>query len=339
MKFNKALILASSALAGLFVANTATAQSTGSQEIDRITEVVVAGNRNVGPNKRERGPKAKTTIGQDSLLADTTGNTFAAALNTVPGYNFTSNDAYGSSGGEIMMRGLDSARVSLAIDGLQINDSGNYAIYTNQMIDSELLCSASVSTGATDVDSMSSSATGGTVNVSSCPPLEDFGTTLKLAYGEENHKYGFVKVDSGAFGPWGTRAYIAYTGTHTDTWGKEINMNDEGKLQKNQLNAMVYQDIGDNGSFISAAVHWNENRNNFMPRQSKIQIAQNGYGNDTFQNRATINPSDTGNIRIKSKWVINDKLTLTVDPSFQYVLALGGSTGTISESSVQLLGS
>jgi iron complex outermembrane receptor protein len=339
MKFNKALILASSALAGLFVANTATAQSTASQEIDRITEVVVAGNRNVGANKRERGPKAKTTIGQDSLLKDASGNTFADALNTIPGYNFTSNDAYGSSGGEIMMRGLDSARVSIAVDGLQLNDSGNYAVYTNQMIDSELLCSASVSTGATDIDSMSSSATGGTVNVATCIPNEDFGTTLKLAYGEEEHKYGFVKVDSGAFGPFGTRAYIAYTGTHTDTWANEVNMNDEGKLQKNQYNAMVYQNIGDKGSFISAAVHWNENRNNFMPRQSKAQISTMGYGNDTFQNRATINPSDTGNVRIKSKWVINDKLTLTVDPSFQYTMALGGSTGTINENSAQLRGS
>ncbi|WKL57933.1 TonB-dependent receptor [Asticcacaulis sp. ZE23SCel15] len=338
MKFNKALILASSALAGLFVANTATAQSTASQEVDRITEVVVAGNRNVGPNKRERGPKAKTTIGQDSLLKDASGQTFADALNTVPGYNFTNNDAYGSSGGEIMMRGLDSARVSLTVDGIQLNDSGNYALYTNQMIDSELLCAASVTTGATDVDSMTSSATGGTINIASCLPKEEFGGTLKVAVGEDEHKYGFLKLDFGAFGPFGTRAYIAYTGSHTDTWTNEGLYNDEGKLQKNQWNAMVYQDIGDKGSFISAAVHWNENRNNFIATQSKAQIFTNGYGNDFFNTRGSVNPSDTGNVRIKSKWVITDKLTITVDPTYQYTLALGGSTGTLAETSGQLRG-
>lgn len=334
MKMNKTWIMAGSALASLFISQNAFAQSTATQDVEEVTEVVVTGQRNIGPNKRERGPKAKTTIGQDTLLSDTTGNTFADALNAVPGYNFSNNDAYGSSGGEIMMRGLDSARVSVAVDGLQINDSGNYAVYTNQMIDSELLCSASVSTGATDVDSMSSSATGGTVNVASCTPAEDFGGVLKLAVGEENYRYGFFKLDSGAFGPWGTRAYIAYTQSDSDTWGKELRagFNDEGELKKKQYNAMLYQDIGDQGSFISAAFHWNENRNHFMPRQSKLQIAQNGYGNDTFSTRSSINPSDTGNIRIKSKWVINEKLTLTVDPSFQYTTALGGSSGTVNES-------
>lgn len=339
MKLNKSIILAGTALAGFVATTGAFAQSTATQEVEQATEVVVTGQRSVGGIKRERGPKAKTTINQDVLLADNPGNTFADALNVVPGYNFTNNDAYGSSGGEIMMRGLDSARISLAVDGLQLNDSGNYAVYTNQMIDSELLCSASVSTGATDVDSMTSSATGGTVNVASCTPEEKFGGTLKVAVGEESHMYGFLKIDSGAFGPFGTRAYVAYTQSDTDTWGVEVNMNDEGKLKKKQFNAMVYQDIGDAGSFISAAFHWNENRNNFMPRQSKAQIKSAGYGIDTFQNRATINPSDTGNIRIKSKWVINDKLTLTIDPSFQYTTALGGSTGTISESSAQIMGS
>lgn len=331
MKLNKSWILAGTALTGLMMASGAFAQSTATQDVEAVTEVVVTGQRALGPTKRERGPKARTTIGQDTLSVSNPGQTFADSLNLVPGYNFTNNDAYGSSGGEIMMRGLDSARVSVAIDGLQINDSGNYAVYTNQMIDSELLCTASVSTGATDVDSMSSSATGGTVNVASCTPREDFGATVKLAVGEENHRYGFLKFDTGAFGPWGTRAYIAYTQADTDTWGNELSFNDEGELRKKQWNAMVYQDIGDRGSFISAAAHWNENRNHFMPRQSKAQIAQNGYGNDTFSNRGSVNPSDTGNIRIKSRWVITDKLTLTVDPSFQYTTALGGSTGTINE--------
>jgi len=343
MKRNTSWILATTALTGILAGTLAAtgvmAQSTATQDVEAVTEVVVTGNRNLGPTKRERGPKAKTTIGQDVLSLSNPGQTFADTLNLVPGYNFSNNDAYGSSGGEIMMRGLDSARVSVAIDGLQINDSGNYAVYTNQMIDSELLCTASVSTGATDVDSMSSSATGGTVNVSSCNPNEKLGGTVKVAVGEENHRYGFLKFDTGAFGPWGTRAYIAYTQADTDTWGNELAFNDEGKLKKKQWNAMVYQPVGDKGSFISAAAHWNENRNHFMPRQSKAQIIQNGYGNDTFSNRASVNPSDTGNIRIKSRWVLTDKLTLTVDPSFQYTTALGGSTGTQREDSAQMLGS
>ena len=38
------------------------------------------------------------------------------------------------------------------------------------------------------------------------------------------------------------------------------------------------------------------------------------------------NPSNTGNIRINSRFTLADGLVLTVDPSFQYVKANGGGT-------------
>src|SRR5690606_31264836 len=40
------------------------------------------------------------------------------------------------------------------------------------------------------------------------------------------------------------------------------------------------------------------------------------------------NPSNTGNIRINSRFTLADGLILTVDPSFQYVKANGGGTAT-----------
>ena len=44
-----------------------------------------------------------------------------------------------------------------------------------------------------------------------------------------------------------------------------------------------------------------------------------------------VNPSDTGNIRINSLWNLGENLRLSVDPSFQYVLANGGGTQLASE--------
>jgi iron complex outermembrane receptor protein len=46
-----------------------------------------------------------------------------------------------------------------------------------------------------------------------------------------------------------------------------------------------------------------------------------------------INPSNTGNIRGQSRFTLSDSLILTVDPSFQYVLANGGGTFTLAENS------
>src|SRR5439155_8107986 len=42
-----------------------------------------------------------------------------------------------------------------------------------------------------------------------------------------------------------------------------------------------------------------------------------------------INPSNTGNIRGQSRFTLVDGLVLTVDPTYQYVLANGGSQGAL----------
>ena len=54
------------------------------------------------------------------------------SINVIPGVTFTNNDAYGSAGGQLTIRGFSSDRISLTFDGIPLNDSGNYAIYSNQ---------------------------------------------------------------------------------------------------------------------------------------------------------------------------------------------------------------
>jgi iron complex outermembrane recepter protein len=357
MKLNKSIILASTAFAGLVVATGAFAQSTATQDLDAPTqEVVIRGNKTTGPIRRESGPKAKATIDQGTISKSSAGQTITETLNLVPGYNFTNNDAFGSSGGNIMMRGLDGARVSLTVDGIQLNDSGNYAIYSNQQMESELICSATVQTGATDVDSMSASASGGTINYSTCKPEDAMGGVVKVSVGTENFKQLFVRLDSGKFGPWGTKAFFAYSGQSYDTWTREPNVDPDinPHLQKNQYNFRIYQDIGDEGSFMSLSGHWNENRNHFQfgpstpQRECDTNTAVGGSAGNVAPfcgydyssiNAGNINPSNTGNLRGQSKWVLSDKLTLTVDPTFQYTLANGGGNSTLAESSAQLRGS
>ena len=37
-----------------------------------------------------------------------------------------------------------------------------------------------------------------------------------------------------------------------------------GDIYKQQYNARIYQSLGNNGDFISLAIHYNQNRNNFF---------------------------------------------------------------------------
>jgi len=338
------------------------AQSTGTVEAENLAEVIVTGRRvrSLAGVTDQTAAKSRITVTGETLQNYASGQTFLDSLNQVPGLNFTNNDAYGSSGGNLRLRGFDGARVSLTFDGIPLNDTGNYAVYTNQQIDPELIEAVDVNLGTTDVDSPTASAVGGTINNRTRRPGKDMGGMASLSVGEDNFRRVFGMFDTGELGPFGTRAYIA------GSYARNDKFKGPGEIFKRQFNARIQQDL-DNGNFVAASFHFNRNRNNFYRNANEATFLANGR---QFDNLATctrlmgtagvadnegsspntggtenplnpsactnyynlrINPSDTGNIRINSLWHLSDKLRLSVDPSFQYVLANGGGTAVINE--------
>ena len=335
------------------MATTASAQSTGT-EIVEVDQIVVTGRR--GPRTidgaivAENVGKSRSTVTQEFIENQAAGQSINEVLNLVPGMSFTNNDAYGSSGGNIRLHGFDGARIAQTFDGMPLNDSGNYSLYTNQQLDGELIGQASVNTGTTDVDSPTAAASGGTINMSSITPSTEFGGRIKASYGDNDFRRIFGLVNTGEFGPLGTRAWFSYSDQSYDKY------KGEGDLNKIQYNFKVYQPLRDNGDFVSLAGHWNRNRNNnyadmqfarnpdgsarlangvnwnsdFNPTGSYVAPTyRNGIADvDTQSNRYWAlrqNPSDTGNIRAQSRFTLREGLYFTFDPSFQYVLATGGA--------------
>ena len=372
MNSKKFAFLATTALIGnAFVGGAATAQSTGTRAAEARDVVIISGN--AGPDAAgvalaQEIDKTRSTIDQATIERQNPGQTVLQSLNIVPGLNFTNADPYGNSGGNIRLRGFDGNRVGLAFDGVPLNDTGNYATFTNQQLDPELITSASVNQGTTDVDSPTAAAIGGIINYVSAIPDDKMGAQVVGSIGEFDYGRLFVRLDSGEIGPWGTKAYV--TGSTTE-YNK---FKGRGSLEKQQYNFKVYQPLSGN-DFISIAGHYNRNRNAFY--NNTANLAKNAAGetvldtrgpfpendlacsapaggNGTAQNENTgatflrynnttgtgsctnfyalrINPSDTANIRINSSFDLTDNLTLTVDPSFQYVMANGGGFTTISE--------
>jgi iron complex outermembrane receptor protein len=357
MTNRKRVFWATTALfSGLLMAGAASAQSTGSDttEATELSEVVSTGTR--GPRNidglatAETVSKTRNTITQEFIATQTPGQTILQTLNLTPGLSFTNTDSYGSSGGNIRLRGFDGNRVSLTFDGIPLNDTGNYASYTNQQLDPELIERASVNTGSTDVDSPTAAATGGTINYQTLRPTSDFSGWGQASFGDFDYRRFMFLVNSGEFGPWGTSAWFAVSKTDYDKF------KGRGDLQKTQFNARIYQPLGDNGDFLSLAGHWNENRNNNylgpnLGNATRTQLPQvetdpRGWDVDfdttyvapTFRNGVAdydangtnywglrVNPSNTGNIRGQSRFTLSEGLVLTVDPSFQYTLANGGT--------------
>lgn len=375
----KRLVWASTALAGsLVLATAATAQSTGtlSQESTVVEEVVVTASRGLptidGAIVAEQIPKSRSTITQDFIDTQSAGQTVIQSVNLVPGVNFTSSDAYGSSGGNLRLRSFDGNRVSLTWDGMPLNDTGNYAIFTGQLLDPELIERVTVNLGTTDADSPTASATGGTINYLSRRPGDDPSLLLRAGVGSNNYHRILGLFDTGelmdGIGAWGAASWTNYD-----------KFKGPGELDKKQVNGGALWDLG-NGNFFSLAGHFNWNRNNFYRNLSLPQIAFYGrdydnlstctrdaptpgaadnenstaFGsvgflsaNDNPANTASctnfyglrINPSNTGNIRSQFSWGLTDSLRLTVDPWYQYVLANGGGTFTVSETDRRLRGS
>lgn len=361
----KSVFWASTALfTGLLVsAGTASAQSTGTEAAEsRVEDVIVTGQR--GPRNidgaivAETVGKTRSSITQEYIQTQMPGQTILQSLNLVPGVNFYNADPYGSSGGNIRLRGFDGNRVSLTFDGIPLNDTGNYATYTNQQLDPELIERATVNQGTTDVDSPTASATGGTINYTSRRPASDFGGWIQASFGDFNYRRNMFLIDTGEVGPWGTTAWFAFSRTDYDKF------KGRGAMRKQQYNARIYQPLGDNGDFLALSGHYNENRNNNYNGPSlrtatgfcdvaqtvvcrdAVETDPRGWDidfdttyiaptrrNGVVDNDANgsnywglrINPSNTGNIRGNSRFTLAEGLILTIDPSFQYVLANGGT--------------
>jgi iron complex outermembrane receptor protein len=367
--------------------SVAFAQSTGTTDFENSNNaIVVTGTRNAGVGGIVAPDTSKTReqLNAEFIQRQTPGQSINEVINQLPGVSFTNNDPFGSAGGSLIIRGFDNTRIAETFDGMPLNDTGNYAIFSNQMLDSELINQVNVSLGSTDVDSPTAAASGSTVAYQTRLPFETFGMRLEGSYGwfdGGDYFRTFGVVDTGEFTPWGTRAFFsASMATNDFVYGHR------GVIYKQQYNTRLYQPIGSNGDFISLAVHYNQNRNNFggsaplrvdltqsptnaapripgtdasnrfpvtgderdftVPRcltqqnvrfETVAQVTAAGYVDpdpantcgSTFEER--FNPSNTGNVRMQSRFTLTDGLVLTVDPSYQIVKANGGGTVVAQE--------
>jgi iron complex outermembrane receptor protein len=278
-------LFAGVAFAALMIPASALAQSTGSTDFEGETEIVVTGSRaDTGQVVIPDVPKTRVTLGSELISRQRPGQTVNEIVNMTPGVSFQNNDATGAAGGTFTIRGFDSTRISQTIDGIPLNDTGNYAIYSNQQQDPETLESISVSLGSTDIDSPTASASGGTINIKTRVPSDEFHVQLSGTYGDYVAKGSgnqpiyrvFGMVDTGDFTGFGTKAFFSASNIEA-----RQPFNNYGMLRKQQYNARIYQEIGGDGDFVAIAGHYNENRNNFfgsVPLRTDVRSAPAATG-------------------------------------------------------------
>ena len=370
-KLNRALCATTALATGLLLATGALAQSTATQ----VQEVIVTGARGApniaGVITQVQEAKDESIVNHQFFERQRAGQNFAQLINLLPGVNYTSEDATGKLSGDLRIHGFDGAHIGITIDGVPVNDSGNYAIFPGEYLTTEVTDHITVNMGATSVDSPTASAVGGTVDVVSKIPTKDRQLIIQPTFGSNNWQRYYVEGDSGEIGPWGTRMYLSANYDKSDKWVGE------GPLMKEGFDARIYQPLK-GSDFVSLATSYVLEHNYFYQSSSPAQFAT--FGKDTLdyntqwavptartgvvdtpptgsasapgfeQGSAGAsgfdgnfwathpNPVIFGTIRGASKFSLNDKLSVTFDPSFFYTLANGGGVTAISETDPRLKG-
>ncbi len=365
----RACLLVSAISGSLFAYSAAFAQSTATTTAEQI---VVTGKHNAsigGVVAQQVAPKTRAVVSQAYISTRPAGANALSDLNLIPGVRLTNDDPYGESGsgGHFSIRGIKGANVAEMVDGVPLNDAGNYAIYPGELVDPETIDTVSVITGSSDVDSPTSSSLGGVVDINTLTPTKDFNGFINASVGSFDYQRYAGLVNTGEIGPFGTRAWIEGS---TQDYNKYTGV---GKDKKWETNFKIYQPVRDNGDFVSVAGFYDRQVADFYDgvnfassgvtsgsNYHPVTTAGYNYGgllstpwnsdyspiytppsstssNSSFQG-VEENPTYTGNLRGQSRFTLLPNLQLTFDPSYQWVLANGEGSTNIKGTDPRLIG-
>jgi iron complex outermembrane recepter protein len=371
LKLNRALCASTALATGLILASSALAQSTATQ----VQELVVTGAHGqpniAGVITQVQEAKDESIVNHEFFAHQQAGQNFAQLINLLPGVNYTSEDQTGNLSGDLRIHGFDGAHIGITIDGVPVNDTGNYASYPGEYLTPEITDHVTVNMGATSVDSPTASAVGGTIDLVSKIPTKDAELIIQPTVGSNDFSRYYLEGETGEFGPWGTRFYLAGNYDYADKWVGG------GTEMKEGFDARIYQPLKGT-DFISLATSLVVEHDYFYESSSPSQFAQFGKNTLDYNTQWVVptaragvvdtpatgsasapgleqgsagasgfdgnfwglhpNPDIFGTIRGQSKFSLGDKVTFTFDPSFFYTLANGGGVTAIAENDPRLKG-
>ncbi|MGB3930285.1 MAG: TonB-dependent receptor, partial [Sphingobium sp.] len=217
------------------------------------------------------------------------------------------------------------------------------------------------------------SAAGGTVNYRTIVPSDDFGVLLSGSAGEYDYFRLFGLIQTGEIGPWGTKMFFSASTTRNDkfkgpggiekqqynariyqplgTSGDFISL--AGHWNVNRNNFYRNPSVNDMRTlFGTGTIPAAANISSANPVTLNLTEAQRdtlfGFENDAVCNAGIvgctnyyglrINPSNTGNVRLNSRFTLTDNLIFTLDGAYQYTLANGGGYTAIREDAALIRG-
>ncbi|CAN5212253.1 hypothetical protein BH11PSE5_BH11PSE5_19270 [soil metagenome] len=250
------------------------------QDVVPAAETAAAADANAGDEIVVYGfgeTRQVQTVAADDIKLLTPGTSPLKAISKLPGVNFQSGDAFGAYewSTRISLRGFNQNQLGFTLDGVPLGDMsyGNYnGLHISRALISENLGTVTVSQGAGNLATASTSNLGGTLLFASRDPSRNFDIAASGTYGSDDTYRGFVRVDSGDLG--GVRGYLSYGYLNAGKW------RGDGEQRQHQVNAKVVADVGDGK--ITGFVNYSDRRENDYQDMSAEMIGRLGNRWDNF---------------------------------------------------------
>jgi iron complex outermembrane recepter protein len=303
---------------------------------------------------KEEAKKSRSTVTRDAIdKQGPTANPYQL-INLLPGVVQSSTDNDGLNGGNIKLRGFNSDKIGLTIEGMPVNDSGSYSLFPQEYVDAENIGQISIAQGSPELDSPHIGSTGGVINIYMIDPSKVPGAVVDYSFGSHATQREFVRINSGQVGP--VRAFLSYSNYNADHWG--------GNPGENDRQHMDFKIVGDisPGNTVRFSAIYNTAENAFYPNPTKKQFDQyadyknlatlpssffatppaadltksingiNQSSNNAFNYyKYRVNPFRNLILSAPSNFTITPNLKFDTVPYYWYGFGSGGGTATMNE--------
>ncbi|GBQ91220.1 TonB-dependent receptor [Gluconacetobacter johannae DSM 13595] len=183
----------------------------------------------------ERRTRSELSVGSALIQKILPGTSPIQALEVLPGVIYTTADPWGSTeqNAALYIHGFAQSQLGFTMDGIPLGDQtyNNYnGLSPQRMISSENVARVSLSAGAGDLGTASTSNLGGTIQTVSSDPSTTRGGRVSQSFGSYAAFRTFGRFDTGTFGG-NNRAYISFLRQDARAWdyhehqgGQQVNV-------------------------------------------------------------------------------------------------------------------
>ncbi|MGO0706355.1 TonB-dependent receptor [Pseudomonas paracarnis] len=329
MKFTRihlALVAATSMTQGMVMAETSDSD---------VGTIGVQGKATAGGGYMvpEESIKGRSTVTKEALDKQAATGNAIDKLKYTPGLNISSEDNTGLSGFRFTMRGMNSDQVGMSVDGMPINDSGNYALYSNLLGDPENIDQIFVTQGAAESDGPHIGSSGGNIGIVTIRPTKETSAFVKQVVGSNATRKTFARLNTGEIN--GLSNWLSVSHTEGDMW------RGSGAVRADKVEWNSFFDAG-NGNTANLILKYHEQDNNSYSQLTKAQFQQYGRKYDPYPATPSVgsngkynsyyalaqNPFQTFTAVLNTQFKLADNLALSVIPYYYW----GNGSGVGSSS-------